>query len=177
MSWIQTFSGKKFDLLNPTPAMVDPVDIAHALSMICRFTGHTIGFYSVAEHSLRVAQLVPHMDVKQALLHDATEAYIQDISSPLKQLLPDYKAIERRIHRAICDRFDLCYALPESVKRADLLMLRREREDLMGRPPEPWHESIENLDISKVATISEPARPVWVIFEKLMLAFEKAGIQ
>src|SRR5271156_4912831 len=81
-AWIQTFTGKKFYPFNPKPQDIDIRDIAHALSNICRFTGHTKRFYSVAEHSRNVAKLVPaHMKL-QALLHDASEAYLCDIARP-----------------------------------------------------------------------------------------------
>ena len=79
MSWIQTFQGKAFDPFAPRPADISHFDIAHALSNICRFTGHTNTFYSVAQHSVQVALLVPRPMQLAALLHDASEAYLCDI--------------------------------------------------------------------------------------------------
>ena len=128
MSWIQTYSGVKFDLLNPTSAMVNISDIAHALSNICRFTGHCSQFYSVAQHSTLVASKVPTL---QALLHDAAEAYIQDISTPLKPLLTNYREIEARIWAAVCDRFNLPVILDDKVKLHDGIALVTERRDLL----------------------------------------------
>lgn len=138
MTWILTATGQRFDLANPTPAMVNPFDMAHALASICRFNGHTAEHYSVAEHSIRVGALVPPEDRLAALLHDATEAYIGDVSSPLKAMLPEYRRIEARIHSAICQRFAIPEEIPASVKRADLIMLATERRDLMPSHRDSW---------------------------------------
>jgi len=95
MYWLQTYTGKKIDLINPTREMVDIEDIAHALSMICRFNGHCRDFYSVAEHSVMVEVIgnqislssEPISDFQRLalLLHDAAEAYIGDFTTPLKR--------------------------------------------------------------------------------------------
>ena len=91
-SWIHTFTGRKFDPLHPDPGQVVIEDIAHALALKCRFTGHTRTFYSVAEHSVRVAALLgfwghnPQTQL-QGLLHDASEAYLPDISATIKHLV------------------------------------------------------------------------------------------
>ena len=106
---IFTHSGKTIRPLHPDPADIDIRDIAHALSQQCRFTGHTKVFFSVAEHSLRVSQLVPEELALEALLHDASEAYLSDIARPIKQA-PDfafYKVVERRLEQAIAERFSL----------------------------------------------------------------------
>ena len=145
--WIQTHTGLKFDLTAPTPEMVCIEDIAHALSHLGRFTGHTRKLYTVAQHSFLVAAHVPEEDALQALLHDATEAYVGDVSSPLKQLLPAYKAIEASVREAICLRFDLPFDLPPSVKVADLRMLMTEARDLLGPPPASWHIDAEPYPI------------------------------
>lgn len=145
MSWIQTYTGRAFDLLDPQPDMVVIEDIAHALSNLCRFTGHTRVFYSVAEHSVHVAEILPDDLRLQGLLHDAAEAYIQDVATPLKWLLPDYKQIERRVWKAIAMKFNLPEALDPQVKDADLRMLMTERRDLLGTPPLPWDSSFEAI--------------------------------
>lgn len=145
MSWIQTYTGRAFDLLDPQPDMVVVEDIAHALSNICRFTGHTRAFYSVAEHSVHVAEIVPEELHLQGLLHDAAEAYIQDIATPLKWLLPDYKLIEQRVWKAVAAKFNLPDDLDQQVKDADLRMLLTERRDLMGTPPRPWDARYEAI--------------------------------
>lgn len=84
MSWIQTFTGKKVFPLAMTAEMVCVDDIAHALSMKCRFTGHCREFYSIAEHSVRVSLLVRPELRLAALLHDAAEAYLPDLARPIK---------------------------------------------------------------------------------------------
>ncbi|MCR4508897.1 phosphohydrolase [Pseudomonas sp. 32.2.56] len=140
MTWILTRSGKRMDLFDPKPAMVDPADIAHALSMLCRFNGHTSSFYSVAQHSCIVADLVPRELELAALLHDATEAYVGDMVRPLKQhpSMHDYREIEYGIWIAICDRFAIDYTLPQAVHKADMIALATERRDLMPNHPEEW---------------------------------------
>ena len=134
MSWILTRSGRKFDLANPNADMVDPTDIAHSLSMQCRFNGHTSSFYSVAQHCYLVADLVPAEHQLPALLHDATEAYVGECQN-LESL---YDQVERRVWIAICQRFDLDPILPDCVKHADLVALATEKRDLMPSHPEPW---------------------------------------
>lgn len=138
MNWILTHSGVRFDLLHPTAAMIKPYDIAHALAHLCRFNGHTRTHYSVAQHSLIVASLVPAEHQLVALLHDATEAYIGDMTRPLKAVIPSYRRIELRLWHAICDRFDLHHELPDCVKHADLVALATERRDLMPAHPGEW---------------------------------------
>jgi 5'-deoxynucleotidase YfbR-like HD superfamily hydrolase len=156
--WIQTFTGRRFDLLDPQPDMIHVGDIAHALSLLCRFTGHTRRFWSVASHSVLVSTIVPPEDAFAGLMHDAPEAYIGDVSSPLKSLLPEYKAIERGIWRAIADKFGIREKLPRSVKDADLSALMTERDYFFGLSPEPWAGSLEQ--IPRVAADFRAIRPV-----------------
>lgn len=138
MSWILTYSGRRFDLLEPTAAMISPADISHALARICRFNGHSRTHYSVAQHSCIVADLVPQADQLAALLHDATEAYVGDMVRPLKDVMPEYREIEHRIWLAVCDRFLIDPILPASVKHADLVALATERRDLMPQQQAEW---------------------------------------
>lgn len=148
MTWILTYTGKRFDLFEPTPDMICPHDIAQALGTIARFNGHTRDHYTVAQHSVLVASLVPKEHELVALLHDATEAYIGDMVRPLKQCMPAFCEVEARIWSAICARFDLDEELPECVKHADLVALATERRDLMPAHPESWEclEGIEPLE-------------------------------
>tara|TARA_R110001592_G_scaffold65634_2_gene201204 strand:- start:299 stop:853 length:555 start_codon:yes stop_codon:yes gene_type:complete len=167
MSWILTATGQQFDLVNPTPEMVRPEDIAHSLSRLCRFNGHTPMHYSVAEHSMRVAQQVPEAYQLEALLHDATEAYVGDMVRPLKQMLPGYQEIERRIWLAICERFDLEPILPTCIHHADMVLLATERRDLMPQHSEQWEclQGIEPLP-ARIKPCSQP-HAKFMFFENL----------
>lgn len=138
MTWILTRSGKHFDFVDPQPDQIDILDIAWGLSKECRFAGQCYGFYSVAQHSVLVSQVVSEEFALEALLHDAAEAYCKDIPMPLKALLPDYKRIEQRVDRAIRSAFDLPAECSHEVKHADLILLATERRDLMPNDPEPW---------------------------------------
>lgn len=137
--WIDTYTNKKFYLLNPTVDSIDIIDIAHALSMICRFGGHSKIFYSVAQHSLMVESLVPPEIKLEALLHDATEAYYGDMVRPLKVAMPAYRAIENNLHEVIAKKFGLRYdgvsEVHEIIKKADNIALVTEKRDLKDDSP------------------------------------------
>lgn len=132
--WIETFSGGKFHLLNPTPEEVNLEDIAHSLSQQCRFTGHTREFYSVAEHSYFVSHLVPPEQALAALLHDASEAYLSDLSRPAKHFTAMgrvYMELEEKVQRVIAQAFGIPYEMTPEIKWADNLMLGIEGRLLM----------------------------------------------
>lgn len=149
-AWILTYTGVKFDLLNPTPDQVVLEDIAVALSRQARFNGHTKRFYSVAEHSLIGANLLAQSDDEMALeflLHDAHEAYIGDMARPLKSLCPDFQAIEQQIDYVIRQRFGLKLSCPPAVKTMDRILLATEWRELMPECDRP-------TDFDGVARIS-----------------------
>ncbi len=134
MTWIQTYTGKKFDLVRPDSDLVDIDDIAHALSNVCRFGGHVRSFYSVAQHSIHVAEHLTDMDPQiqmQGLMHDAAEAYVGDMVRPLKRTMPMFIGVEERIWFAICERFNFTDEMHSRVKTADNMMLFTEARDLM----------------------------------------------
>ncbi len=139
-AWIQTFSGRCFNPTNPNPNAIVIQDIAHALSMQCRFSGHVKKFYSVAQHSVGVSYLCDEQDALWGLLHDGSEAYLVDIPRPLKHSgkFDAYLEFEKTMQKAICTRFELPEQEPESVKRADTLILMAEARDLMSPLHPDW---------------------------------------
>ena len=157
MSFIQTLSGKHFDYLNAQKDDVDIEDIATALSNICRFAGHLPEFYSVAQHSVLCSQIVPAEYAFEALMHDAAEAYCQDIPAPLKRLLPDYRRIETQVDDLIRSKFGLPLHQSDLVKYADLTMLATERRDLEIDDGTQWLilEGVPASDLIQVV----PLRP------------------
>ena len=145
--WIQTFTGKQFWPLDPRPEDFDIQDIAHALSNVCRFTGHCTSFYSVAQHSVSVARSLPPKLQLQGLLHDGSEAYLCDVARPVKPLLRGYKAIERGVSLQLNRAFGLPDSLHELVKARDNAILADEAAALMNTPPAPWAFYAEPLGI------------------------------
>lgn len=129
---MQTFTGKLVDLANFTADDVRLPDIAHALSCINRYTGHTITPYSVAQHSVMVSKLCEPQDELWGLLHDASEAYLGDVARPLKALLPDYVDLEHHVQQTIGKHFGLSWPMPHSVKVADNRALIAEKRALMS---------------------------------------------
>jgi hypothetical protein len=148
VSYITTFSGGTFRFLDPASSDIRLKDIAHALSCVNRFTGHLTYPISVAQHSVMVYHLVARqfpeaLELQRiALLHDATEAYLCDVSSPLKNILgPTYRDLEFKTHNEIMKRFGLPMGpLPAEVKLADKIALRLEAE--RGLPPQPWTKTL-----------------------------------
>ncbi|MCE9891499.1 HD family hydrolase [Citrobacter portucalensis] len=157
MSYIQTLSGKKFNYLTATIDDINVEDIATALSNICRFAGHLPEFYSVAQHSVLVSQIVPPEFAFEALMHDAAEAYCQDIPAPLKALLPDYQRMETYVDGLIRFKFGISLEQAAVVKYADLTMLATERRDLEIDDGSKW-EILEGIPCSDLVQVI-PLRP------------------
>ena len=134
---IMLASGKLFDFLDPHGSDFDIEDIAHGLAHVCRYAGQCRAFYSVAEHSMLVADTVSEFAF-EALLHDAAEAFIGDVTRPFKQLLPDYKRIEATIEDAMIVRFDLDRGSRDLVKHADLRVLAAEQAQVMAAGCSDW---------------------------------------
>lgn len=143
--WIQTFTGRAFWPLSPRVKDIDIIDVAHALAMKCRFSGHTRHFYSVAQHSYLASKILPPGDEKWGLLHDASEAYLPDVARPVKKELVGFREIEDRLMQAVAERFGLGWPMPSSIHQADLILLATERRDLMSEPPYRW-TSTENVE-------------------------------
>lgn len=136
--WIQTVLGRQFWPIDPRANEVFIDDIAHALSMLCRFGGHCLRFYSVAEHSVLLSRAVAPEHKRWALLHDASEAYLVDVPRPLKPFLQGYQKAEAKIMTAICERFGLSADMPAQVKEFDKRILFDERTQNMATAPIRW---------------------------------------
>lgn len=158
MTWITTYTGKTFDFVNPTPEMIDIADIAHSLAAQVRFNGHTLVPYSIGQHSMGVAtwvfkELQDKAIALQGLLHDATEAYVGDLVSPLKELIPDFKQIEKRIWAVIATKFGVPIELHPMVKETDLRILLTERNHLLNNERTPAWELDKHYAPLPVQTI------------------------
>jgi len=146
-STIQVYSGGLIDPLRPNPSDIHIEDLAHALSNICRFTGHTSSFYSVAEHAVRVSAICPPKDQFWGLNHDDSEAYLCDFARPIKHhpRMAIYREAEERLMRVIAKRLSLEMPIPESVKRADTILLMTECRDLMKPLQWEWNNGLQPL--------------------------------
>lgn len=135
---IETFTGKFINCGDPHQEDICIEDIAHGLSMECRFGRQLPKFYSVAQHSILTAGLVSKEHKLAALLHDASEAYIGDMASPTKKQLPDYKKMEATLMKAIAKKFGFEYPLHKEIKEADLELLYLEHRCLSRRATETF---------------------------------------
>ncbi len=164
-TFIQTWSGKRVSLLDPRPEDITIEDIAWALAHQCRFGGHCKQFYSVAEHSMLVADILPVNLKFEGLLHDAAEAYVIDIPSPLKAMLPNYKRIEFVFEDAIRTAFgmgNLSLELKRIIKQADIIALATEARDLM-RNTEDW-EILQHVEPRDGSVLAMPSFNAYTMF-------------
>lgn len=150
--YIVLSNGNRLDLLNPDPAMMDIETIAGPLSRLCRFSGQIREFYSVAQHSVLVSDMVPEEHRFTALMHDATEAFCADMPKPIKQLCPDYEAIEERMWKALCQRYDLPLVLPHCIHIADRRAVIMEARCFMDG--DDWVTWYPGLDIPEAHLFS-----------------------
>lgn len=172
-AFMSTFGGRRVNPVDPNPLDLHIVDIAHSLSQLCRFTGHTISFYSVAQHSLLVSMNCPDEFKLEGLLHDAAEAYINDLSRPLKHhpIMAAYVDIEAVVDAAIRQRYGLPEHMSPEVKDIDNQLVIDESLALMvnhdwaeGHPrlglriyPLPPGEA-ERAFISQFNSLTDPSR-------------------
>jgi hypothetical protein len=170
-SWMRTFTGKRFYPLDLRIDDFDILDIAHSLSMLCRYAGHCQQFYSVAQHSVLVANQLPDHLKLWGLLHDASEAYCVDVPRPLKVLLSDYMDIEDRVMRMIAKKFDLPGRMPAEVKRIDTAILNDESLLLLGVKPGEWQLEEPPLGIAIDPWSQEVAKETFLtMFDDLYAA-------
>lgn len=137
-NWMRTYTGARVHIASPGPDEIRIKDIAHALAHLCRFCGHVPEFYSVAQHSVLVADVIEDLGSPEhmlcGLMHDAAEAYLHDLHRPLKRCLSEYGELEERMMAAVCLKFDLPSSMPAIVKRADNMALATEFRDLYAEP-------------------------------------------
>lgn len=155
--WIQTFTGVKFYPLDPRVEEIKLEDIAHSLANQCRYTGHCLQFYSVAQHCVLVARnivspwfevITDENEMSWGLLHDASEAYLVDLPRPIKHhsaLGREYRKIERRLMRVISARFGLTPVMPRVIKETDTKMMFTEKRDIMPKGL-VWKGNVEPYD-------------------------------
>lgn len=148
---MQTYAGVQFWPLDPRPEEIVWQDIASALSKMCRFGGHTHTFYSVAEHCVLMSRWIEDKTGDRklalaALLHDAAEAYVGDMVRPLKQHMPDFKAVEQRLMDMIAMKVGLNDIYPGEVREADNRILLDERKAVLGPKPAEWFQDIEGIE-------------------------------
>lgn len=136
--WMQTYTGRQFWPIDPRAEEIFIEDIAHALAMQCRYAGHSLRFYSVAEHCVLLSRAVQPRHALWALLHDASEAYLTDVIRPLKPYLQGYKFREKKVMEAVAKRFDLQGEMPAEVEQADIRICLDERAQNMAPTGHDW---------------------------------------
>ncbi|NKJ03159.1 hypothetical protein [Rhizobium sp. SG741] len=143
--FMATYTGRQYWPCDPRPEEVFIEDIAHSLSLQCRYAGHCILHYSVAEHSVLIARWLRStygpMTALYGLLHDAPETYCVDVPRPLKPWLANYKEIEQRNWLAVAKRFGLNAEIPDIVHEADTRIIG---DELVNMRPMPWHARHNN---------------------------------
>lgn len=167
--WMQTFTGKVFWPMDPVVEDIDITDIAHALANACRYAGHTLRFYSVAEHSVLMSRaLLAPEHRRWALLHDASEAYLVDVPRPVKPFLAGYREAEAGLMAAVAARFGLGGTMPDVVKDFDNRILIDERAQAMTFCRRDWNLEGEPLGVTlRFWSPAEAEREFMIAFREL----------
>jgi len=163
--WCETHTGKRFYPLDPDRSETDIIDIIHALSNTCRYNGHCSKFYSVASHSIVVSGMVSMYTsgwdtIVAALAHDFTEAYLGDMVTPMKNLVPKYVEVEKQWQEKIDEMIGINVNLVDYdlIKAADLAALRVEASMLMVSGGKNWNlpdSNQYNFDRSEIRHLIE----------------------
>jgi hypothetical protein len=156
--WIQTYTGLQFWPQDPSVDDIDIVDIIHSLSNQCRYIGHANHFYSVAQHSVICSANVIPKHAKWALMHDASEAYVSDLASPIKKFFPTYMDMEEKIQVVIAEKFGLPYPMPKQITEMDYKVLATEKRDLLGPEPASWGRLPDPLQLVIIAQTPTQAK-------------------
>jgi 5'-deoxynucleotidase YfbR-like HD superfamily hydrolase len=153
--YFQTYTGNRVHPLSPSQDEIAIEDVAHSLSQQCRFLGHTDALYTVAQHCVLVSEMVPPEDALWGLLHDASEAYLGDLPAPIKRnsQMEFYRIAEERLLACVAQKFGLGPEMPQSVKRADKVLLATEFRDVTA---------VDDLDWIIAECGCEPAESLWI---------------
>lgn len=166
-TWMQTFGGHRFYPLDPRADEVHIADVAHGLAMTCRYGGHAMRYYSVAEHAVIVSMYVDPRFAREALLHDSAEAYIGDMIRPLKHTpeMIEFRKAEELIERAVFERFEIVQTAESraAVKEIDDRILVDEIGALMRNPAMyQAHSAMQPLGANIAALMPAHAEHVFV---------------
>lgn len=181
--WIQTFSGGQFWPLDPRPDEIEVIDIASGLAKECRFAGHCLRFYSVAEHSVLMyraakARSVDARVLRAVLFHDGSEGLgLRDMPRPIKRDLAEYKTIEAGVMRALARRFDFDFPFNPLVKELDEAIGLAEQAQNMAPSPAPWKQTSRFDAAAPLAVTLEFWQPDRAMIEFLSAAAELAVLQ
>lgn len=175
--WIETYKGHAFYFDHPEEDTIDIEDIAQSLSQICRYVGHTNRFFSVAEHCVLMVEYIQKelgLGLEQrlmVLLHDASETYTGDLSSPFKAYVgADFKEIENKIQEVICKKFRIKYPFPSWLKTLDTRMRLDEKNSVLNPSHNIWHtEGLEPLGIEIEGWSPETARNKFLLMFNLLM--------
>ena len=156
--FITLANGKPFYFLNPKPSDFNIENIAHSLSMLCRFVAQSDRFYTISQHCCLVSDILPDELKLEGLLHDSVESTMGDLPSALKKIMPTYKEIEFAAETAMASRFKLVFPFPPEIKLADTQLLATEMRDFLPGstwetiPTTPLKERIEPWSIERSKT-------------------------
>jgi hypothetical protein len=156
MGWIQTYRNHKLSVFAPDPKEIDIKDIAHVLSTNCRFGGHCRTHYSISNHSLYVASILPPELKLLGLLHDAAEAYVGDLPRPIKKMIPEFKNIENKVLEAISIALEVpdLNNLPKEVHEADNIALVAEAKALFEYDVDNWTDKYKLTPTKKILSLT-----------------------
>lgn len=164
-----TYTGRRIDPWNMTSSDIDVISVAHSLSMLCRFGGHSTKFYSVAQHSIRVAQQVAKEYRLEALMHDATESVCQDLIRPIKHRLWKYQELEEYIWQQFAFKYGFPPTMSECVVKADNAVLKSEIRQFLKNPgrdielANPFWTNVEEVDEVSRALPPEEAEAMFLM--------------
>jgi hypothetical protein len=151
-TFIETYTGRAFWPLNPKVEGLSIIDIAHALSNQCRYSGHVAFFYSVAQHCSLLAEWLAKrggspLDCLQILMHDAPEAYLVDVPRPVKQYMPEYRVWDHAVDAVIRKWMCWDFPRPSFQDEFDSRIIVDERRQLMSQSLNDWGHKLEPMGI------------------------------